>query len=314
MEDHTVVDESINRALEASKAGVQRPILIILDGGDMKSRFRIDDREIIVGRDVVCGITLADAKVSRQHSKFIYKNYDQADAHGEVVIKDMDSTNGTFVNGKKITEQLLCDRDKILIGSTLFGFFLRDESTLKADETLMRLASYDSLTGLRNRAIFIEEIRREFDRARRYGRPLSMVMFDIDHFKKFNDSYGHQVGDHVLKELGMLIGLSCRSNDLPARYGGEEFALILPETALENALIKAERLRKAIMIHAFDAEATRLSVTVSLGVSTMDEGIEDSDALIKAADMALYRAKEGGRNRVCWHHQVDEDTRLSEAG
>jgi two-component system cell cycle response regulator len=309
MHENTVFDDSHSRALEASSAGVERPILIILDGGDLKHRYPLGEPEIAIGREVSCGIVLPDSKVSRKHAVVHYRNFNDPGAKPEVAIEDLKSTNGTFVNGERITERVLKDRDKVTIGSTIFGFFVRDETIIKADESLIKLASFDALTGLNNRGVFDMQIKREFDRARRYNRDLSLLLFDIDHFKKFNDTYGHQVGDLVLKELGHLVSHNFRSNDLSARYGGEEFAVVLPETSLENALIKAERLRKMIMNHSFSADSTRLAVTVSIGLATLEEGMEEPEHLIKAADDALYRAKGAGRNQVCWHSSKIQDIR-----
>lgn len=314
MHENTVFDDSHSKAVDAAKAVIERPVLVILDGGDLKNRYPLSEQEITIGRDLSCRVVLADTKVSRRHATLKYRNFAESLSTPDVLITDLGSTNGTFVNGQRITERQLCERDKIMIGSTLFGFFFRDESTIKADETLIRLASFDALTGLHNRGVFNMEMKREFDRARRYGRELSLLLFDIDHFKKFNDSYGHQVGDQVLHELGTLVSLNCRSNDLAARYGGEEFALVLPETPLESALIKAERLRKMIMSHPFSAEQTRLSVTVSLGLATLEDSMANSEEFIKAADDALYRAKEAGRNQVCWHRTKQEDPREITAG
>lgn len=314
MHENTVFDESHSQALEAQQKGVELPILIILDGGDLKHRYPLSEREFAVGRDLACNIVLSDSKVSRKHAVVEYRNFDSPGAKPDVVLRDLNSTNGTFVNGERVTERQLKDRDKVTIGSTIFGFFVRDETIIKADESLIKLASYDALTGLCNRGVFNREIKREFDRARRYSRDLSLLMFDIDHFKRFNDSYGHQVGDLVLKELGNLVSLNFRSNDLSARYGGEEFAVVLPETSLENALIKAERLRKLIMNHAFSSDATRLAVTVSIGLATLEEEMEESEDLIKAADEALYRAKHAGRNQVCWHSSKIDDFRQASAG
>ncbi len=156
------------------------------------------------------------------------------------------------------------------------------------------MARCDGLTGLLNHRVFQERIREELERVRRYSRPLSLILFDIDHFKKFNDSHGHPVGDEVLKMVARTIRGIVRRTDLAFRYGGEEFCLLLPETAPENAIHLAERLRIKV-------ESNRavhgLQVTVSLGVAGLRAG-ESAEAFIDRADKALYAAKENGRNRV----------------
>ena len=145
------------------------------------------------------------------------------------------------------------------------------------------------------------EFRKEFERARRYTRQLSLVIFDIDHFKRFNDTYGHQVGDFVLRELGAIARANTRNHDVGARYGGEEFAIILPETAMEGALIQAERLRVAVQRHHFTNDETSFTLSVSLGIASLEEDMVRPEMLIQAADRALYQAKAEGRNCICWY-------------
>jgi len=156
------------------------------------------------------------------------------------------------------------------------------------------LAASDGLTGLLNHRMFQESIRFELERANRYNHPLSLVMCDIDHFKRFNDTYGHQVGDEVLKMVSRTLKVLKRTTDRAFRYGGEEFCVILPETTSQNAVNLAERLRLKIE----ENRAVRgLSVTISLGIAEHRKG-ESAEELIKRADSLLYKSKEGGRNRV----------------
>lgn len=281
---------------------VNYPILMVLEGGDLKTRFRIDEAEMIIGRDIACRLHIADPKISRKHARLTYANYG---AHGEepaILLEDLGSTNGTFVNGARLEGQVrLRDRDKITVGSVMFGFFIRDETSMRADESLIRLASVDALTGLSNRGVFNLEVQREFDRARRYRRELSLVLFDIDHFKQFNDTYGHKVGDDVLRHIGRITMQNCRTNDIATRYGGEEFAIILPETPMERALIQAERLRKSILAFPMPTGETAITVTVSVGLAMLEPEMNEPGELIESADRALYRAKESGRNQVCWN-------------
>lgn len=300
--EQTVFDETGPNLSDIDRKAPDHPMLMILEGGDLKTRFRIDEPEMLVGRDIGCRLHIAEPKVSRNHAKLIYSNFGRGEAEPCIILRDLGSTNGTFVNGAKVPGDVqLRDRDKIMIGTVLFGFFLRDETTMRADESLIRLASVDALTGLSNRGVFNLEIQREFDRARRYRRELSLVMFDIDHFKQFNDTYGHKVGDDVLRHIGRLTLQNCRTNDIPTRYGGEEFAIILPETPMERALIQAERLRKSILAFPMPTGETAISVTVSVGLGMLEPEMVDPNELIESADRALYRAKESGRNQVCWN-------------
>jgi len=163
-------------------------------------------------------------------------------------------------------------------------------------DLLVNLAYKDQLTGVSNRRHFDETLDLEIERVKRYERPLSLIMIDIDHFKKFNDTYGHQKGDEVLSILGSLLLKSCRINDTVARYGGEEFAIILPETDLNDSEILAENLRKMVQTKA--SKKAKVEITISLGVAEFDSVNSSTEKLIEAADNALYRAKKSGRNRV----------------
>lgn len=300
--EQTVFDETGPDLNDARRLSVDYPILMVLEGGDLKTRFRIDEPEMIIGRDIASRLHIADPKISRKHARLTYANFGVRAEEPAILLEDLGSTNGTFVNGSKITGQVqLRDRDKITVGSVMFGFFIRDETTMRADESLIRLASVDALTGLSNRGVFNLEVQREFDRARRYRRELSLVLFDIDHFKRFNDTYGHKVGDDVLRHIGRITIQNCRTNDIATRYGGEEFAIILPETPMERALIQAERLRKSILAFPMPTGETAITITVSVGLAMLEPEMTEPGELIESADRALYRAKESGRNQVCWN-------------
>ncbi|MBI5353849.1 MAG: diguanylate cyclase [Chloroflexi bacterium] len=163
---------------------------------------------------------------------------------------------------------------------------------------VQKLASTDSLTGLHNRHHFMELSKREFGRARRYQRPLAVIMIDIDHFKQVNDTYGHAAGDQVLKIVAERCRKTVRDIDILGRYGGEEFAALLLETSLEGAQIVAERLRHCVSEPAINLDGHSLTVTMSVGVTTLDERCTSLDILLVRADKALYLAKQAGRNRV----------------
>lgn len=168
----------------------------------------------------------------------------------------------------------------------------------KADE-MEALARTDGLTGVQNRRSLDEALARECDRAQRYRRPLSFLLLDVDHFKRCNDTFGHQAGDHVLASMARLLHDAVRQSDLVARYGGEEFALLLPETSLHNAARLAERLRTSIADLRLSWEGDPIPFTVSVGVASIEaESGADAHALVAAADAALYAAKQGGRNRI----------------
>ena len=164
----------------------------------------------------------------------------------------------------------------------------------EANARLKVLATTDGLTGVENRAAFDERLAEEYERAGPHGRPLSVVLLDVDHFKTFNDSFGHPAGDEVLKAVAATLARTVRGADTAARYGGEEFALVLPETDAAGAMALAERCRRAVAGHAWD----RRAVTVSVGVAMLTPESADAAELVRTADGALYRWKQAGRNRV----------------
>jgi len=165
-------------------------------------------------------------------------------------------------------------------------------------EELERLANFDSLTGLHNRRAILHRLDEHIKQVRRYEGELSLIMLDIDYFKKVNDQYGHLIGDEVLENVAVLMQQNVRNTDSVGRYGGEEFIIVLSETDLSLALIVAERLRNAIEAAEMrDSEGNMFGITVSQGVSSYKPG-EDKQSLISRADDALYRAKQNGRNRV----------------
>jgi diguanylate cyclase (GGDEF)-like protein len=182
--------------------------------------------------------------------------------------------------------------------STLLGNASVAITRAQLYQKMETLATTDGLTGLNNHRTFQELLAKEVERSRRYGRPLSLLLMDIDHFKKFNDTYGHPVGDLVLKEISKCIWQSIRTNDIAARYGGEEFAVIIPESGPEGAMVIAERIRRTVEQHIITSLDNQLHVTISLGCSSMPLVTTAQQPLIDAADKALYFSKEHGRNRA----------------
>ncbi len=174
------------------------------------------------------------------------------------------------------------------------------ENIQLANQRLEHLAITDGLTDLYNHRYFLDKLESEFQRAKRYHLPLSCLLFDVDNFKQFNDTYGHLMGDNVLRELAHRALNIVRQSDIVARYGGEEFVIILPQTGMEGALVEAERLRKIVAEHPFKFDGETYEVTISVGVSSFDkETTHNSETLIRLADEALYKAKAAGKNRVC---------------
>jgi len=198
----------------------------------------------------------------------------------------------------------ISDTDVALLGilGTNLGLAVENRVLSRKAFRLKALASKDELTGIHNRRSLMRLLQNEVDRAKRYGSPLSVVMVDIDHFKPFNDTYGHQVGDTILAEVAQLIVKESRDIDIIGRYGGEEFLIALPETHADQGIVYAERLRASV--DRYGVETQKLypdisPITISAGVTVLQRGDDDIEQLIRRSDHALYAAKDRGRNRVC---------------
>jgi two-component system, cell cycle response regulator len=287
----TVVTQGLG---ERAKATGQA-CLVVFYGANIGRRYFLDRPEQIIGRSESANIQVDQDSISRQHCKILNRD-------GRFTLFDMGSTNGTFVNDNQVEEQELRDGDVIRLGQTIFKYLSGSNIESKFHEEIYRLTTIDGLTQAYNKRYFLETIERELNRALRYGRAMSLVMFDIDHFKKINDTHGHLAGDYVLRELSNIVAANIRREDVFARYGGEEFSLILPEIELEGAAQVCEKLRAKIEEKQFIFAQKRIPVTVSLGIRTTRKDEKDTTGteFIAQADAKLYEAKEGGRNRVCY--------------
>jgi diguanylate cyclase (GGDEF)-like protein len=266
--------------------------LVVIYGMDLGKKFNLDQPAIIIGRSSKSDIQVDQESVSRNHSKII-------NTGKSIILRDLGSTNGTCVNDELIDEYVLRDGDFIKIGRTIFKFLSGNNIENSYHEEIYRLTTIDGLTQIYNKRYFLETLEREISRAHRYRRELTLMMMDIDHFKKINDTYGHLAGDYVLKQLASVIKARIRREDTMSRYGGEEFALVLPEVDQINAGQTAEKIRKLVEKTVFKFEDTKIPVTVSMGVSALDPETKDPNDFIKRADEKLYQAKNQGRNQVC---------------
>ena len=270
--------------------------LIMIDGDFLGQVFDLNKDVVVVGRTDEVDIVLSDIGVSRRHAMITQQ------AAGYFAA-DLGSTNGTLINNEKISEpRKLNDGDKIRVSDTIFKFSYQDAYDTEYLRQLRELAVQDGLTRIYNHRYFMETIKKEFGYSTRSHSHLSLIIFDIDHFKDFNDNYGHPTGDAILKSLARLIETEARDYDVFARYGGEEFAFLLRGSDLTPAIVLAERIRKKIADHVFEYDGQTFRVTVSLGVATYDgnANMKDEAALISAADQHLYEAKRSGRNRTCY--------------
>lgn len=298
--NQTICDDSAPNIIELARLARVNPRLIVLEGGNLRAHYEIDQPEMIIGRDPDCTMSIADSKVSRKHAKINCFNLDDASIELRVVLTDLGSTNGTYVNDQPISQIELRDRDRISIGPALFCFALGEEPRL-TDDLVINPERRDSLTGLASRDYFNQEIQRQFDRAQCYFRELSLLMIEIDNFNRLNEVYGHNVGYEVLRESGQLLRQTIRPRDFAARYSVIQFAVLLPETSMEEALVQAERLRNALALHSIPNDQTAIGITASVGVAMLTPVMRGAGELIEAADRALFRAVSSGRNQVCWN-------------
>ncbi len=269
--------------------------LVIIYSSDARQfgkRHVLGPEPVLLGRGSENTIVLENDSVSRRHCKI--------EKRGRAYhVQDLSSTNGTYVNDELISDYQLRRGDQVKVGDTIFKFLSGSDMEAQYHETIYKMTIVDGLTGVNNKRFLMETLEREIPRARRHQRPLTLVMFDIDHFKHINDTYGHLAGDYVLKELAQLVKGRLRPDDVLGRYGGEEFCVVLPETDLPGGSSIAEELRILVQDHSFVFEQERINVTVSLGVAILQDD-NDVTSFIKNADERLYAAKRDGRNRTCF--------------
>jgi two-component system cell cycle response regulator len=266
--------------------------LVVIYGLDLGKKYNVDRPSIVIGRSSKADIQIDQESVSRNHCKLI-------NTGKSIMLRDLGSTNGTYVNDELVDEYVLRDGDLIKIGRCIFKFLSGNNIENAYHEEIYRLTTIDGLTQVYNKRYFIETLEREIGRAHRYRRELSLIMFDIDHFKKINDTYGHLAGDHVLKQLASVIKARIRREDIMSRYGGEEFAIILPEIDNYNAVQFAEKIRGIVENAVFRFEDTDIPVTISIGCASMTSELQEPHEFVRVADGHLYNAKSQGRNRVC---------------
>jgi diguanylate cyclase (GGDEF)-like protein len=283
----------VTKGLDDRAAPTGQACLVVFYGQNIGKRHFLDHTELVVGRSDSANIQVEQESVSRQHAKFVTRE-------GRTFVYDLGSTNGTFINDERIHDAELRDGDLVRVGQTIFKYLSGTNIESKYHEEIYRLTTIDGLTRTFNKRYFLETLERELNRSLRYRRTMSLAMFDIDHFKKINDTHGHLAGDYVLRELAGVVTQNLRREDVFARYGGEEFAIILPEIDGEGAFQVCEKLRTLIAEHQFSFADEAIPVTISLGIRTVrgPGDTDDVEQFIAEADDKLYAAKQGGRNQT----------------
>ncbi|MBT3181869.1 MAG: GGDEF domain-containing protein [Deltaproteobacteria bacterium] len=271
----------------------ERAYILFISGPLIGKMYLLEESTTIMGRAPDIDISISDSRISRKHLCIHLET-------GKAIIEDMGSTNGTFVNGERVIRRVLENGDKVHISSdTFFKFAVGDAAERMFQEEMHQMANYDAVTGILNKHAFARRLREEFSYARRRKHSLSLMMIDIDFFKKVNDTYGHMAGDYVLNGVAQRIQSSLRDEDITARYGGEEFAIILRNTDAKDSMMLAERVRHLIEEKPFQFEDQSIPVTISVGVSTLKgDNFNSAKKLISYADECLYKSKADGRNRV----------------
>ncbi|MFK5892992.1 MAG: GGDEF domain-containing protein [Pseudomonadota bacterium] len=268
-----------------------KPVVSIIQGKD-KGRIFPFTSSVTIGRGSDADFVINDELISRIHIKITL-------IANTFMIEDIGSTNGTFIEGNRIEKFTTIPGSVVHIGESKLVFSLKSEAQIDTEKELYKAATTDDLTKLSSRLWFMKRADDEMLYAQNKGLPVSLVMLDIDFFKKVNDNYGHQAGDYVLKQTAAILLKHKRKYDLLGRYGGEEFILLLKDLSTEKSVQVSQRICQAIEAAEFIYNGKKIPITISLGVCSMPPGdIMDLTNSIFVADKLLYKAKENGRNRV----------------
>ncbi len=273
--------------------GERHSACIVIEGEQIGRVFYLMKQSNVIGRSEDADIRLDSATVSRRHAVI------SMDQGNRILLRDLGSSNGTYVNAKRITEAELGEGAIFSI-----GIYKLKLATLSRHDTaffqhLRDGAERDGLTGAYNKGFITGLLEMMIASSRYRERLIAVAMVDIDRFKDINDTYGHVAGDTVLKNIAALLGTSLRSADRFGRFGGEEFLIVFDGTAISDARVISERIRRVVMDHSTEYDGKSIAVTISIGIASSEEGqVVDAESLIRMADEKLYTAKRSGRNRT----------------
>jgi diguanylate cyclase (GGDEF)-like protein len=270
-----------------------RAILLRMDGVAAGHVVSIAETPFTMGRHATNQLAIDDDSISRFHARFVQEE-------GKYFVEDLGSRNGTFIQGKRITRAEIKDDDWVQMGARVaFRFALTDSRQEGLLRKLYESSTRDALTGAYNRRHFDDRLRAEIAFAVRHATDCALILLDVDHFKRVNDTHGHPAGDEVLRHLALVATRALRTEDVFARFGGEEFAVILRGASTRGAARLAERLREALLQQNAVYEGQEIPVTVSAGCAALSCCAAPSpDEVVAVADRRLYVAKHTGRNRV----------------
>jgi len=287
-------DQTIIQTPDTLKLNVRQnnPYLVVIYPKELRTAKPITEKGLEIGRGQDCDIALNDTWISRKHCKISLLG-------GRIRVQDLGSTNGTFIDGQKVEDTFLEGSARLQLGEVVAKVDYKDPAEIEYDQKLFEDATTDPLTKVPNRRWFMDRAASELALAKREQRELNLIMLDIDHFKQVNDTWGHQAGDFILREVAWILNKARREEDLLGRYGGEEFILLLRGIPRKEANQAAERIRKSIESHRFVFQGTKIPITISVGLHSCPPlQLNTLDELIADADENLYKAKRGGRNRV----------------
>lgn len=294
-DDTTTVFTDINKALRASdaEAGEKNACLLAIGGELNGTIFELPAGEISLGRNIDNTYALEFQGISRNHLQLKVDD-------DQVTLLDLGSRNGSFLNNQRVEAPTVLKRgDVIKLGIVALKFIPKGDPERLTYDKLNQDANTDGLTQCYNKMYFNQACDLAVKKCKVTGDPLTVIIFDIDHFKKLNDTYGHDAGDHVLKKMAQVIRANgARENDIFARYGGEEFVILLPKTNLKQGHEIAERIRRLVEQYRFNYEGKEILMTVSVGVADYRQGVHTGTDLFKRADQAVYASKKEGRNQV----------------
>jgi two-component system, cell cycle response regulator len=292
MFDNTLVVKTMPDQHAAGR-GERQGTLTVLIGADVGATHSLTG-PVLIGRGPEAQVSLDDDGISRRHCRIIRGS-------SAYELEDLGSTNGSYVDYERVQGRIqLHDGARIQAGNTVLRFALQDRLEQETSRRMYEMAVRDGLTAAYNRRYFDERLESEFAFALRHGSALCVLLIDIDHFKRVNDTHGHHGGDEVLRRVSAVLRNGVRAEDVVARYGGEEFGVIARGIDVAGARMFAERVRSMIERAHIEWEGGRIAVTASIGLAHNHSGaaLNKPERLVLAADNALYAAKDSGRNRV----------------
>lgn len=302
-EDKTIIANADDLRILQQPSKRNRACLVQYSGRELGKRYPLEGMEVTIGRGIQSNIVIDEQSVSRQHARITLLT--EADS---ISVEDLGSSNGTYINDKKVTEPTeVRDQDVLRLGTVLLKFFAQDNIDSIIQDKIYRMATIDGGTQIFNKKYLLESLDREFRFSRNYNKDFSIIYYDLDHFTAVNTNYGHNAGDDVLREGAAIVKKTIRKDDIFGRFGGEEFVILLPDTAIKLASELGERVRKSMEDYIFKLtyaddkggqHKANHKQTVSVGVSQLNDSMPTPKDLLEDADKKLYHSKQTGRNKV----------------